>query len=62
MKDVNLFVSEAKALGVPIDVIEAVAGLLKLTCDELGADKDITAIVQPVEKRAGVQVRASGAS
>ena len=26
MKDVNLFVSEAKALGVPIEVIEAVAG------------------------------------
>jgi 3-hydroxyisobutyrate dehydrogenase-like beta-hydroxyacid dehydrogenase len=58
MKDVNLFISEAKTLGVPIAVIEAVAQLLKLTCDELGADKDITAMVQPVEKRAGMHVRA----
>jgi 3-hydroxyisobutyrate dehydrogenase-like beta-hydroxyacid dehydrogenase len=59
MKDVNLFISEAKALGVPIPVIEAVAALLKLTCDELGPDQDITTIVQPLEKRAGVKVRAS---
>jgi 3-hydroxyisobutyrate dehydrogenase-like beta-hydroxyacid dehydrogenase len=58
MKDVNLFVTEAKALGVPIEVCEAVAALLKLTCDEIGADKDITTIVQPIEHRAGVEVRA----
>lgn len=58
LKDVNLFISEAKALGLPIHVIEAVAGLLKLTCDELGADKDITQIVQPLERRAGIEVRA----
>ena len=47
-KDVDLFVSEAKALGVPINVIEAVAALLKLTCDELGPDKDITEIIKPI--------------
>jgi 3-hydroxyisobutyrate dehydrogenase-like beta-hydroxyacid dehydrogenase len=58
LKDVNLFVSEAKALGVPVQTIEAVAALLKLTCDELGPDKDITTVVQPIEKRAGVEVRA----
>jgi 3-hydroxyisobutyrate dehydrogenase-like beta-hydroxyacid dehydrogenase len=58
LKDVNLFISEAKALGIPIQVIEAVAAILKLTCDELGADKDITQIVQPLEQRAGVEVRA----
>jgi hypothetical protein len=55
---VNLCLSEAKTLGVPMHVIEAVAGLLKLTCDELGPDKDLTTIVQPLEKRAGVEVRA----
>ena len=38
LKDVNLFIAEAKALGIPIQVIEAVAALLKLTCDELGPD------------------------
>jgi 3-hydroxyisobutyrate dehydrogenase-like beta-hydroxyacid dehydrogenase len=58
MKDVKLCLAEAKALGVPMDVIEAVARLLQLTCDELGPDKDITAIVQPLENRAGVKVRA----
>jgi hypothetical protein len=51
-------VSEAKALGVPIEVCEAVAALLKLTCDEIGPEKDITTIVQPIEHRAGVEVRA----
>jgi 3-hydroxyisobutyrate dehydrogenase-like beta-hydroxyacid dehydrogenase len=56
-KDVNLFISEAKALGIPIQVIEAVAAILKLTCDELGPDKDITQVVQPIEARAGVEVR-----
>jgi 3-hydroxyisobutyrate dehydrogenase-like beta-hydroxyacid dehydrogenase len=58
LKDVNLFISEAKALGIPIQVIEAVAAILKLACDELGPDKDITQIVQPIEARAGVEVRA----
>src|SRR5215471_17764251 len=59
LKDVNLFISEAKTLGIPIQVIEAVAALLKLTCDELGPDKDITQVVQPIEARSGVEVRAA---
>jgi 3-hydroxyisobutyrate dehydrogenase-like beta-hydroxyacid dehydrogenase len=58
MKDVDLCLAEAQALGVPMPIIETVAALLKLTCEELGADKDVTAIVQPVENRAGVKVRA----
>ena len=58
LKDVNLFISEAKALGVPVQAIEAVAALLKLTCDELGSDSDITEVIKPIEKRAGVEVRA----
>ena len=39
------------------EVHELVAALLKLTCDEIGAEKDITTIVQPIENRAGVEVR-----
>ena len=58
LKDVNLFLAEAKAIGVPVETIEAVAALLKLTCEELGPDKDITTVVQPIETRAGVEVRA----
>jgi 3-hydroxyisobutyrate dehydrogenase-like beta-hydroxyacid dehydrogenase len=56
-KDVDLFLSEAKALGVPVQTCEAVAALLKLTCDELGPESDITTVIQPIEKRAGVEVR-----
>jgi 3-hydroxyisobutyrate dehydrogenase-like beta-hydroxyacid dehydrogenase len=58
LKDVNLFISEAKMLGVPVEAIEAVAALLKLTCDELGPEKDVTEVIKPIEKRAGVEVRA----
>ena len=58
MKDVNLFLAERETLGVPTQVIDAVARLLQLTCDELGPDADITAVIQPLEKRAGIKVRA----
>ncbi len=58
LKDVNLFLAEREALGVPTPVIEATAQLLALTCDELGPMADNTAVVQPIEKRAGVKVRA----
>src|SRR6516225_8291924 len=59
LKDVKLFLAERQRLGVPTDVIEAVARLFQLTCDECGKDADISAVVLPVEKRAGVKVRAS---
>jgi hypothetical protein len=58
MKDVKLFLSEAEAMGVPVTVAQAVAGLLKLACDEVGPEQDLTTIVQPVEARAGVEVKA----
>jgi len=60
MKDVNLFLAERAALGVPTQVIEAVARVLQLTCDELGPDVDVSAIIQPLEKRAGIEVRGPG--
>jgi 3-hydroxyisobutyrate dehydrogenase-like beta-hydroxyacid dehydrogenase len=56
-KDVGLALSEAGALGVPMDVAEAVMRALKLACDEIGGEKDLTTIVQPIERRAGVEVR-----
>ena len=58
MKDVRLFLSEAEALGVPVDVAQAVARLLQLACTEIGADADLTTIVQPIERRAGAEVKA----
>jgi 3-hydroxyisobutyrate dehydrogenase-like beta-hydroxyacid dehydrogenase len=59
LKDVKLFLAERASLGVPTDVIESVARLFQATCDECGADADISAVVLPVEKRAGVKVRTS---
>ena len=58
LKDVNLFLAEREALGVPTDVIATVAKLLQLTCDELGPQADVSAVIQPIEKRAGIKVRA----
>jgi 3-hydroxyisobutyrate dehydrogenase-like beta-hydroxyacid dehydrogenase len=62
MKDVMLCLAEAQALGVPMAVIETVAQMLQRACDEIGSDQDLTTIVQPVERRAGVEVRAGGTS
>jgi 3-hydroxyisobutyrate dehydrogenase-like beta-hydroxyacid dehydrogenase len=57
-KDVGLALSEAKALGVPMDIGDAILRALKLACEEIGPDKDVTTVVQPIERRAGVTVRA----
>jgi hypothetical protein len=62
MKDVGLALAEAGALGVPMHIAEAVARALELTCREVGPDKDVTTVVQPIERRAGVEVRARRAS
>jgi 3-hydroxyisobutyrate dehydrogenase-like beta-hydroxyacid dehydrogenase len=59
LKDVKLFLAERESLGVPTDVIEAVVRLFQAACDECGAGADISAVILPVEKRAGVKVRAS---
>jgi len=56
-KDVKLCLAEAKALGVPMEVAETVGRMLQIACDENGPDKDLTTVVQPVERRAGVEVR-----
>jgi 3-hydroxyisobutyrate dehydrogenase-like beta-hydroxyacid dehydrogenase len=57
LKDVKLCVAEANALGVPHEVMDAVAHLWQLTQDEIGGDKDFTTVVMPLEKRAGVEVK-----
>ena len=58
LKDVKLFLAEREALGVSTEVIASVERLLQLTVDEVGLDADISAVVQPIENRAGVKVRA----
>ena len=56
-KDLKLCLQEGKALGVPMEVAETVTRMLQIACDEIGADADLTTVVKPVERRAGVEVR-----
>jgi 3-hydroxyisobutyrate dehydrogenase-like beta-hydroxyacid dehydrogenase len=58
LKDVSLFLSEAEALGVPAHVAQAVVASVKRSCDEIGPDADFTTVIQPIERRAGVEVKA----
>ena len=56
-KDVGLALAEARALGVPMEVAEAVMRQLRRACDEIGPNQDLTTLVQPLERRVGVEVR-----
>jgi 3-hydroxyisobutyrate dehydrogenase-like beta-hydroxyacid dehydrogenase len=56
-KDLKLCLAEAGALGVPMEVAQSVSRMLERACDEIGPDKDLTTVVQTVERRAGVEVR-----
>jgi hypothetical protein len=57
LKDVKLCLDEAAALGVPNEIMRAVGHVWQITQDEIGPDKDFTTVVQPLERRAGVEVR-----
>ena len=56
VKDVRLYLDEARALGVPADVAETVARLWETAAQEQGADSDFTAVIKPFEQAAGVTV------
>jgi hypothetical protein len=56
LKDVRLCLAEARSLGVPNEVMTAVLETWETANSEIGGDKDITTVIQPIEKRAGVIV------
>jgi 3-hydroxyisobutyrate dehydrogenase-like beta-hydroxyacid dehydrogenase len=56
VKDVRLYLDEAKALGVPVDVAETIGRLWEGALLDQGADSDFTAVIKPFEKAAGVTV------
>jgi 3-hydroxyisobutyrate dehydrogenase-like beta-hydroxyacid dehydrogenase len=56
-KDVRLCLEEAEAAGVPMSVAAGVRALWARANEELGADSDMTAIVQLIERAAGVEVK-----
>jgi 3-hydroxyisobutyrate dehydrogenase-like beta-hydroxyacid dehydrogenase len=56
-KDVRLCLEEAAAAGVPMPVATGVRAMWARANDELGPDSDMTAIVQLIERAAGVEVK-----
>lgn len=61
VKDIRLCLEEAERLGVPMMVGNAVRMLFSITRADLGPDADMTAIIQPLERWAGVEVRGAAA-
>lgn len=59
-KDLRLFAADAEAHGVPLWIGSAVRQLWQHACDQLGEDADFTAVVRPLERWAGAEVRAAG--
>lgn len=55
-KDIKLCLDEAEALGVPMLVGNAVRQLFAVARASLGPGSDITTVVQPLERWAGVEV------
>jgi 3-hydroxyisobutyrate dehydrogenase-like beta-hydroxyacid dehydrogenase len=56
VKDVRLYLDEAKALGVPADVAETIGRLWEAAARDQGPDSDFTAVIKPFERAAGVTV------
>jgi 3-hydroxyisobutyrate dehydrogenase-like beta-hydroxyacid dehydrogenase len=56
-KDVRLCLEEADALGVPMVVGTAVRQLLAITMASEGPNADMTEIIKPLERWAGVEIR-----
>jgi 3-hydroxyisobutyrate dehydrogenase-like beta-hydroxyacid dehydrogenase len=56
VKDVRLYLDEATALGVPVDVAETIGRLWEAAAREQGPDSDFTTVIKPFETSAGVIV------
>jgi 3-hydroxyisobutyrate dehydrogenase-like beta-hydroxyacid dehydrogenase len=56
VKDVRLYLEEAKALGLPTPIADAVATLWEDTLTEEGPESDFTSVIKPIEEAAGVIV------
>ncbi|MEW9807137.1 NAD(P)-dependent oxidoreductase [Mesorhizobium sp. ZMM04-5] len=61
LKDIRLCLDEAERLGVPMMVGNAVRMLFAVTKADFGPDADMTAVIRPLERWAGVEVRGRAA-
>ncbi len=57
VKDVRLYLEEARALGLPTRIADAVAALWENTLAAEGPDSDFTSVIKPIEVAAGVIVK-----
>jgi 3-hydroxyisobutyrate dehydrogenase-like beta-hydroxyacid dehydrogenase len=60
VKDVRLCLEEAKALGMSMEVAEAVGRLWEVVIREMGPESDFTSAIKPIEQAAGVVVGDKG--
>ncbi|OBH40620.1 NAD(P)-dependent oxidoreductase [Mycobacterium mantenii] len=56
LKDVRLYLDEARALGVPAEVAETTGRLWEALARDEGPDSDFTTVIKPFERAAGVTV------
>lgn len=56
VKDVRLCLEEAKAMGLSMEVAEAVGRLWEVVISQMGPESDFTTAIQPIEQAAGVVV------
>jgi 3-hydroxyisobutyrate dehydrogenase-like beta-hydroxyacid dehydrogenase len=61
VKDVRLCLDEMRSMGLSMEVAEAVGRLWEVVIREMGPDSDFTSAIKPIEKAAGVEVRATPA-
>jgi len=61
VKDVRLCLEEMKALGLSMEVAEAVGRLWEAVIRDMGAESDFTSAIKPIEKAAGVIVGGTSA-
>ena len=61
VKDVRLCLDEMRSRGLSMEVAEAVGRLWEVVIREMGPDSDFTSAIKPIEKAAGVEVRAKPA-
>jgi 3-hydroxyisobutyrate dehydrogenase-like beta-hydroxyacid dehydrogenase len=59
VKDVRLYLDEARELGLSTDIADAVAALWENTMTVEGPNSDFTSVVKPIEEAAGVVVGGS---
>jgi 3-hydroxyisobutyrate dehydrogenase-like beta-hydroxyacid dehydrogenase len=60
VKDVRLAVDEMRAMGLSMEVAEAVGRLWDTVLEDQGPDSDFTSAIKPIEKAAGVVVGGKG--